>query len=289
MTTVHVLTAGHNDLSNLKSLLKSLAAQSLRSSTITVVDDGSTDNTSEYLSTHYPHVKLIRGDGNLWWTGALNLGLSTILPQAGNNDYVLTLNNDCTVGPHYLRHLLTQASPNRVVGSKIVDRATGKLWDLGETIDWSRGKITARRSNTDPLDTLTTKGTLYPVNLFKKIGLLSSHLTHYVSDYELAVRAKRRGYQLAICESAVVKNDTDNTGIGDHIPASITFKDTLKLMFGRRSKLNLVDQFWFITLACPLIYRPINYVRLILKAIYLLVIPFPPLHKLLSRAYNHSL
>ncbi len=290
MNQLYVLTAVHNDLTNLKQLLTCLAKQKYQNFQIVVVDDGSTDGTGNYLKQHYPQVKVITGSGNLWWTGSLNIGIQYILQHASGNDYILTINNDCQIDESYLAQISKYAKEKMVVGSKIIDQKTGKLWDLGVMIDWSRGKIAGRTKSSDPLDAITTKGTLYPVSMFHHIGLLSHHLPHYISDYELTIRAKRLGYTLVVRDDCVVTNDVRNTGIGDSLSETISLKQSLELMFDRRSKLNIIDQFWFITLACPARFRTINYLRLILKTAYLLTLPFPGVHKLLKRIkaqYNH--
>ena len=41
---------------------------------VVVVDDGSPDETAAYLATHDPDVHVVAGDGNLWWSGAINVG-----------------------------------------------------------------------------------------------------------------------------------------------------------------------------------------------------------------------
>lgn len=281
-STIHILTAAHNNLSNLKRLLRSIDNQTYRNFTITIVDDGSTDQTRNYLLNKYPFVRYLSGNGKLWWTGSINLGLSQILTSAKADDFVLTINNDCQIDPNYLSNILKHGNKHSIIGSKVIDSHTGVLWDRGEIIDWSRGKILGRRKSSDHIDAISTKGTLYPIKIFRDIGLLSRQLPHYVSDYEFAIRAKRHGYQLKICETCIVRNDTRNTGIGDALPSKLSLSSSLKLMFNRKSKLNIIDQFWFISLACPAKYKASNYLRLLAKIIYLLVLPIPLLHRLLK-------
>src|SRR5438270_60666 len=90
-----VLTAVHNDLEKTKKLLACIKKQTMQSFQIIIVDDGSTDETSEYLKKKWPSVTVLKGDGNLWWTGSMYLGVEYILKIARQNDFIVTLNNDC--------------------------------------------------------------------------------------------------------------------------------------------------------------------------------------------------
>lgn len=280
---IHLLTACHNNLSELKGLIASIKNQTHQFSSITVVDDGSTDGTYSYLSKHYPSITVIHGNGKLWWTGSLNLGIRHLQSRVGESDYLLTINADCHLPPNYLQKLAKYQDSHAIVGSHIVDHQTKKTWDLGERLDWRRSKIFGRKNNSEPLDALTTKGTLYPFRVFRDLGLFSSRLPHYGSDYEFTIRAKRAGYKLILAEDCYVYNMIEHTGLGDALPTRPSYRQILFLMFGRRSKLNLIDHFWLIALTCPSRHLFINYLRLLGKAFYLLVLPLPILHRLLRK------
>lgn len=78
---VFVVIPVHNRLSFTRACLESLREQSFRDFTIVVVDDGSTDGTYATLAEEYPEVTLLWGDGDLWWTGAMNRALGWVLPK----------------------------------------------------------------------------------------------------------------------------------------------------------------------------------------------------------------
>ncbi len=58
-----------------------------------IIDDGSTDGTTEAIKSQYPNVTLLPGDGNLWWTGAMALGMQYAYKQGA--EYFIWLNDDC--------------------------------------------------------------------------------------------------------------------------------------------------------------------------------------------------
>ena len=68
---------------------------------VIVLDNGSTDGTSEYVQEHFPEVRVVRSERNIFYTGGNNLGL-----QAARNDIIVLLNNDMIVHEDFLAPLL---------------------------------------------------------------------------------------------------------------------------------------------------------------------------------------
>ena len=68
---------------------------------VIVLDNGSTDGTSEYVAANFPEARVIRSERNIFYTGGNNLGV-----QAAKNDIVVLLNNDMIVHENFLEPLL---------------------------------------------------------------------------------------------------------------------------------------------------------------------------------------
>src|ERR1700709_529254 len=58
------------------------------------------------VAGEYPESVLLRGDGSLYWTGAMHLGIAHILSHSATNDYVLLLNDDLIFGEDLIERLL---------------------------------------------------------------------------------------------------------------------------------------------------------------------------------------
>ena len=101
--------------------LESLEKQTYGDYKIIVCDDGSTDNTTEIIKEKFSGVILLKGDGNLWWAGAINECLKYALYHGKKNDYILLLNNDLVVKENYLENLVKSAKPGKVLGSIAVN------------------------------------------------------------------------------------------------------------------------------------------------------------------------
>ena len=297
-STVFCLAAGHNEATLVRRLFRLLAQQSYPALEFVFVDDGSTDGISEYLRTTYPRLHLLRGDGNYWWTGAMRRGVAEILKRTKPGDFVLTINNDCTFDRQYVQTLVTTSVNHgrAIVGSLAVDREDQtRIWDGGVAVDWRTGVfsglgparttalpqgITVR----DDIDTVSTKGTLYPIEVFEQAGNFDDrHLPHYGSDYEMGIRAKRAGFRLLLSYDARVANEVKRTGYGRTVTSAISFREFWRLMFGRRSQVNIIDHWQLIRLACPPYYKPRNYLRVAAKFFYYLA-HVPPFSVLLTPA-----
>ncbi|MGO7162447.1 glycosyltransferase family 2 protein [Rhizobium johnstonii] len=118
---VNVIIPVFNRLEHTRKVLEALRRQTIFDAlTIVIVNDGSTDGTAGYLQSQSDVIE-IRGDGNLWWGGAVEEGLKHVLPSCQPDDYVLLLNNDTWFDVNYVETLVQTSRENgeAAVGSVI--------------------------------------------------------------------------------------------------------------------------------------------------------------------------
>lgn len=219
--TVFAIVPVHNRLNHTRDVLDCLRRQTYRDLHVVVVDDGSTDGTAEYLAEQAAlgGVTSFRGDGNLWWGGAVQLALGTFLPRASVNDAFLLINNDTAFDADYVATLVgvSEALPDTVVGSILRHKepphrvlSIGPMLDIWGMSIWDQLRdIPGDELNALPpvydVSALPGRGTLYPVIILRTIGMLRTRLLpHYFSDYELSARAKRHGYRTIVSTQAAV-------------------------------------------------------------------------------------
>ena len=118
MDKVSAIIAIHNGIDYTLKFLESLKKTDWKNLEIIIIDDGSTDNSAAVVSKLYPEIKIISGDGNLWWTKSMNLGFKYAIENKA--DYILILNNDIEVDKNLIKELVkcTSEKPNTVVASK---------------------------------------------------------------------------------------------------------------------------------------------------------------------------
>ena len=96
MTGIRIaaVMAVHNRRALTLECLDSLRTQPLPGGTLDVfvVDDASIDGTAEAVAQRHPDVRLLRGDGHLYWNGGMRRALDAAM--ADDYDYYLWMNDD---------------------------------------------------------------------------------------------------------------------------------------------------------------------------------------------------
>ena len=94
----------------LRRCLKSLYSSENNSFTVYLVDHGDTDDISRWTGVEFPEVRCIRGNAELWWAGATNLGIRHALQDKSR--YIMLLNHDCYVRSDTISLLLNNVKNN---------------------------------------------------------------------------------------------------------------------------------------------------------------------------------
>ena len=105
---ISIIIANYNGVHFLRDCLDSLKSQSYQDIEILVVDNGSKDESVEFLKEHYPEVKIIQSGENLGFAGANNLGF-----KKAKGEYILFLNNDTKVDSFCLERLFNRISSKK--------------------------------------------------------------------------------------------------------------------------------------------------------------------------------
>lgn len=175
-----------------------------------LVDDDSTDGTSQAVKQNYPDVKVILGDGNLFW----NRGMIKAWEEARKDqpDFFLWLNDDTVLTPDALLTLLNDSAKynhtsiisgvckatesNDITYSGYLMSDKKRLRPAGEPVkcDYFNGNVV-----------------LIPYAVFEKVGMLDSVFHHSLGDIDYGLRAKKLGITSYISSKI--------TGVCDRHPA----------------------------------------------------------------------
>jgi GT2 family glycosyltransferase len=255
----------HNRMEFTRKCLVSLSRQTVTEFHVVVVDDGSTDGTREMIQTQFPTVSVLRGDGNLWWTRATNLGVQYALDRGAK--YLMTLNDDVLATDNFVEKMMLWAErePKALLGAIALDHVTGKPVYGGEIINWKRASYIHLLDLLKPEEQhglhavthLPGRGLLIPADVIRKIGLFdASHFPQAAADHDFTHKAIRAGYS-AFCnyDAQVLVYPDSLTGL--HSRKNKSFKNYLNHLFGIKGGANVVYFFFYAVRNCPMHILPL--------------------------------
>lgn len=236
MTTIAVLMTVYNRKEQTLQALRNLYTQTALSKGVELrvylVDDGSTDGTSETIMALFPEITLIQGTGNLYWCGGMRLAYQEAIMHPF--DYHLWLNDDTQLFPEALGVLLQASSivgnRNIIVGS-LQDPETGVL-SYGGLINSSKWhpfhyKLVPPGHSPQKVQTMNGNCVLIPIHAAMEIGNLDHSYTHGMGDFDYSYRARKFGIGTWIC-SGYIGNCKRNSIIGTWKDKNLSFKERWK-------------------------------------------------------------
>ncbi|MGK2860937.1 MAG: glycosyltransferase family 2 protein [Chitinophagaceae bacterium] len=210
MIQLAILLTSHNRKTKTLSCLKSIRNQEgidKISSEIYLVDDNSSDGTYEAISSEFPHVNIIKGDGNLFWAGGMRLAWRSAIKTGKQYDYFLLLNDDTLLFSDALKNLFAdistiQKEKSILIGSTQNEHTGefsygGRLLKNNYNSSW---KIIKPNGLSPQLCHLGNANImLVPNETVNAIGILSDDYTHSIADYDYTMKARKAGISTFIC------------------------------------------------------------------------------------------
>jgi len=247
---VSVIIVTYNSREWLGECLPSLSAQTYSPIEIVIVDNGSADDPSSWVKSHFPQAKSVRLEEVTTFARATNLGVAS-----AKGDFFLLLNPDVRLEPDALAHLLAvaQAYPAcAAVGAKLkfwwapaflnglgnrvgafswgTDNGIGHL-DLGQFDSW------------EELPSACYAATLIPREAWENVGPADEGFPMYYEDTEWSYRGRLLGYRIYAAPKSVVYHAFGGRVPGGQDNGLSTTKLT-NVVYGRlRFSIKLLDRY----------------------------------------------
>lgn len=206
-----VIIPNWNGRKLLEDCLSSLSKQSFKEFEIILVDNGSKDESVEYVEGNFPEVKVIKLRKNFGFAKAINEGV-----RASTAKYVVLLNNDTNVDQDWLKNLVQCADQHPEVISvnskllnfydkKIIDGVGILINEVGQakSIGWQE-KDEGQYDKENYIFGATGGASLFRRAAFIKLGFFDDSFFMYSEEVDFAFRAQFQGYKSIFCPNAIV-------------------------------------------------------------------------------------
>tara|TARA_R110002126_G_scaffold90468_1_gene215629 strand:+ start:1532 stop:2416 length:885 start_codon:yes stop_codon:yes gene_type:complete len=209
---ITVLLTCHNRKLKTYSCLEALSNCTLEEGfdlNIFLVDDGSTDGTTEYLQGKFKNLQIIQGTGDLFWAGGMRAAWKFANEHEKNTDYYLLLNDDTIVFKDTITRLLSDLKsvedPKSIIVGPTLDPETKKISYGGHKL---LNKLTFKSemvvpNNEFPLQCELGNANimLVPKEVYEEIGSLTENYTHGIADFDYTLKALKKGIKTYISSS----------------------------------------------------------------------------------------
>jgi hypothetical protein len=271
MKKVAIIVVNWNGKRLLKTCLEAVYKQTYKNFEVYFVDNGSEDDSVEFVEKNFPKTKVIRLKGNTGFAKGNNVGIRKALEDK-TTEYIVCVNNDTKMEPKFLSNLVKKANENKKIGAvapkmrffyepDLIDsvgllinedggglnRGTREIdknqYDESEEVFGACGGAVLYKRKM--LEDIEYKGEYFDDNFFA-----------YYEDLDLAWRSRLRGWKTVTCPNAVIQHV--------HSATAISYSSFKAFYVNRNRFFVIIKNFSFFYLIKALfVLTPIRYLHLI--------------------------
>ncbi len=245
---VSIIIVSWNGRHLLESCLDSVFNQKFHDFEVILVDNGSSDGTSEYIRSNFSDVRLVALSENRGFTGGNNKGL-----QHAKGSFVVLLNNDATLNEDWLDIMVSSMKSDAGLGScasKIIIEGTDVLDSVGDifTTAFTGSKVGEFQKESNFMETLIVAGpcaaaAMYRRSMIEQIGFFDDDFFLNHEDTDLNMRAWLAGWRCRYVPSAIAYHKV-STSIGKLSDTSVYYFSRNSLwVWGKNVPLLLMIRF----------------------------------------------
>ena len=215
MPEMSVIVLNWNGKHFLETCLTALRRQTFRDFETILVDNGSTDGSTEYVRAEFPEVRLIELGENRGFTGGNIAGWEAVRkgPPEG---LIVLLNNDTEAHPEWLEafHKASRAYPKAgTLASKMmmfgdrgrIENCGFAMSTIGFAIDLGRGELDSPAwSKQRQVFGACAGAAAYRRSMLEDLSFLDNDFFMTSEDVDLSFRAQLRGYECWMIPEAMV-------------------------------------------------------------------------------------
>jgi rhamnosyltransferase len=224
--------------------LISLNRISQMSSSVIIIDNSETITNLEHF-TRYENIIYVWNRINLGLAKALNIGIKKCL-ESNTCTHIALFDQDSNPDPMMFQNMWAYLKKTNVnlaaVGPRILDVKHP------QKLNFNKAEI---------VDVLITSGTLFPKNIFEKVGLMDETLFIDYIDYEWCLRAKSKKYKIASVNDAFLYHNMGDSSINILGTFKPLHSSNIRFFYIIRNQLIFISRSYI-----PIKYRLIHFIKL---------------------------
>jgi GT2 family glycosyltransferase len=267
--STHLIVLTWNNSNILEKCLESIEKIDKKNLKVTIVDNSSSDNTTDMLNEKFPQYSLILNSENLKYGGGYNSALNKI--DFLDDEYVILLNDDTIVSRDFVNELVSPllndqkaiiSVPKILYASNI-----NKIWYAGGDVDFWKGTIShvGIRDFDGPKysyinETNYATGCCFCIKYsdFKKLNYFDLTFNMYCEDVDLSLRAQALSRTIIYNPKSIILHRVSQS-LGEHSfkKNKLKLQSQLKLFWKHATGFQLlsISLFWI------LIHLPYQFIR----------------------------
>ena len=201
---INILILNWNNRRILSDCIKSILNSKYDNYSITVIDNASTDDSVDYVKSHFENINIIRVPSNLGYALGYNYAFKKI-KNTIKDCWFLLLNNDTILNTNTLNVLSQSAikyGESNIYGCKIINLNNKKIWYAGGKISSITGNAYHNKIDSDDIsnsiqiaetDFISGCCMLIKNDLLYKVNGFTPTYNFYYEDVDLCNKAKQLG------------------------------------------------------------------------------------------------
>ncbi len=215
---VAIVILNYNGRNYLEKFLPSVIASTYAAHKIYVADNASTDDSIEFLRSHFPQIQIIHLEKNYGYAGGYNKALQSL-----DEPYFILLNSDIEVTPNWIEPIIELMELDKKIAAcqpKILSYKNKDLFEYagaaGGWIDmlgypFARGRVfdTCEKDSgqyNDSAEVFWATGASLFIrrDIFKELNGFNEHFFAHMEEIELCWRIHEAGLKIMCCPKSVV-------------------------------------------------------------------------------------
>ncbi|MCD8016078.1 MAG: glycosyltransferase [Lachnospiraceae bacterium] len=189
----------------IESLEKGNREHSLR---YIIVDDNSTDGTVEAIEALNVNAVVMHGNGELYWSGGMRVGIGEFLQHTEESEYMLLINDDVNFYPNIIECMINRSIQNKdaiIVGATCDRNGNFSYGGLCLTNDQRKGLYNPVLPSEalERCDTFNCNCVLVKTTIATLLGNFDPMYRHSLADLDYGLSASKKGVMILSTDNYV--------------------------------------------------------------------------------------